>query len=176
MKFFIAFTTCILLLLICLVFSCMGLYNTELNLRKQIEAQQLNNTNEFDVMWKSIKQSANVADKYKDGLKEVMMAYTEGRSVESDQLLVNWTKEAVPNIDSSIYKQLMNTIVASRKTFAREQKQLIDLNRQHDILIQKMPNAIFYNLMGIKSIDIQVVTSTKTQKTFETGKDDDVEL
>lgn len=153
-----------------------GLYNQEIQLRNQITAKQEENKSNFDNMWKKIKQSANVADKYKDGLRDVLSAYTKGREKESNQLLMDWTKEAVPNFDSSIYKQLNNIIVSSRDDFTLNQKQLIDLNRQHDVLLDTFPNNLYYKVMGIKKIDVIVVTSTTTDNAFETAKDDDIKL
>lgn len=170
----------ILAFLVVVGFSVVGtginLYNQEVQLRNQIVAKQEENKSNFDNMWKKIKQSTNVSDKYKDGLKEVLAAYTDGRKKESSQLLMDWTKEAIPTFDSSIYKQLNNIIVSSRDDFTLNQKELIDLNRQHDVLLDKFPNNIYYRIMGINKINITVVTSTKTDKAFEVGKDDDVEL
>ena len=153
-----------------------GLYNQEITLKNQIVAKQEENKTSFDNMWKKIKQSTNVSDKYKDGLKEVLNAYTNGRKKESSQLLMDWTKEAIPTFDSSIYKQLNNIIVSSRDDFTLNQKQLIDLNRQHDVLLDTFPNNIYFKVMGINKININVVTSTKTEKTFEIGKEDEIEL
>ena len=153
-----------------------GLYNQEINLKKKIEAKQDENKAIFDNTWKKIKQATNVTDKYKEGFAEVLKAYTSGREVESEQLLVNWTKEAVPNFDSSLYKQLMNIIVSSRDDFTLNQKQLIDLNREHDVLLETFPNNLFYHFLGAKKINITVVTSTKSEEAFETGKEDNIEL
>lgn len=153
-----------------------GLYNTEIALRNQIIAKQTDNQSSFDNMWKKIKQAANVSDKYKDGFKEVLEAYTTGRQDASSQMLMKWGNEAVPNLDSSVYKQINNIIVASRDDFTANQRELIDLNREHDILLDTFPNNICFKIMGIKKIDIKVVTSTKTDEAFETRKDDDIEL
>ena len=153
-----------------------ALYNQELELRKEITAKQLDNTSQFDNMWKKIKQSTNVTDKYKDGLKEVLAVYTDGRSEGSESMLMKWGAEAVPNFDSSIYKQLNNIIVASRDDFTMNQKELIDLKREHDTLINRFPNNIYYRVLGVTEIQIKVVTSTKTDQTFETQKDDEVDL
>ena len=152
------------------------LYNQEISLRNQIEAKQQENTAHFDNMWKKIKQTVQVSDKYKDGLKEVLASYTSGRKKESDQLLMDWTKEAIPSFDSSIYKQLMNIVTASRDDFTLNQKELIDLNRQHDVLLDTFPNNIYYRVLGIEKIKITIVTSTKTEDAFKTGKDDDIEF
>ena len=56
------------------------------------------------------------------------------------------------------------------------EKELIDLKREHDTLINRFPNNLYYRVLGVTPIDVKVVTSTKTEQTFETGKDDEVEL
>lgn len=153
-----------------------SVYNTHIDLSTKIEAKQKDNEANFDLMWKKISQVVQVSDKYKDGLKEVLNAYVEGRKKDSDQLLMDWTKEAVPQFDSSIYKQINNVIVGSRDDFYNNQKILIDLSRQHNNFIRRFPNNVFCSFMNIKPIEIKVVTSSKTDKVFETGKEEDIKL
>lgn len=153
-----------------------GLYNEHINLKTQIEAKQQDNTANFDAMWKKINQVAQVSDKYKDGLKDVLTAYVEGRKKDSDNLLMDWTKEAVPTFDASIYKQINNVIVASRDDFYNNQKLLIDLSRQHNLLIEQFPNNLYAKFLNIQKIEIKIVTSTKTDQAFETGKEDDINI
>ena len=85
-------------------------------------------------------------------------------------------KEAVPTFDSSIYKQINNVITSSRDDFTKNQEILIDLSRQHQQFIQKFPNNVFCAILGIKEIEIKVVTSSKTEEAFNTGKEDDIKL
>ena len=151
-----------------------SLYNQEIALKNQIEAKQTENKANFDNMWKKIKQTTNVSDEYKTGLVEVVKAYTEGRKDTSENMLMKWGAEAVPNFDSSIYKQLMNIIVASRDDFTLNQKELLDLNREHDTLIDTFPNNVFYRVMGVQKIKVTTVTSTRTEETFKSGIDDEV--
>lgn len=153
-----------------------SVYNTHVDLKTQIEAKQQANTVIFDNMWKKINQTVQVSDKYKDGLKDVLLAYTTGRNKGDNQLLMDWTKEAVPTFDSSIYKQINNVITGSRDDFTKNQEILIDLSRQHNVFIQKFPNNIFCSFMGIKEIEIKTVTSTVTEKTFESGEEEDIKL
>lgn len=166
----------ILLGTLCVFGTGVNVYNTHIDLKTKIEAQQKSNEANFDAMWKKISQISQVSDKYKEGLKEVLMSYTSGRKKESDQLLMDWTKEAIPTFDSSIYKQINNIVVSSRDDFFNNQKILIDLSRQHNQFIQKFPNNLYCGILNIKEIEIKVVTSTKTDKAFETGKEDDIKL
>lgn len=175
-EFILGFIVLVLLIGVCVFGKGVSVYNTHINLKTKIEAQQQSNEANFDTMWKKISQVSQVSDKYKDGLKEVLAAYTEGRKKESEQLLMDWTKEAIPTFDSSIYKQINNIIVSSRDDFFNNQKILIDLSRQHNQFIQKFPNNLFCGILNIQPIEIKVVTSTKTEKTFESGKEDDIKL
>ena len=68
----------------------------------------------------------------------------------------------------------MNIIVASRDDFNLNQKELLDLNREHDTLLDTFPNNIFYRVMGVQKIKVTTVTSTKTEETFNSGLDDEV--
>ena len=149
-------------------------YNADVTLRTKVLAKQEENKSNFDNMWKKIKQTTNVTDAYKEGFKDVLVAYTSGRKIESKNLLMQWGKEAVPNFDSSMYKQLNNIIVASRDDFNLDQKQLIDLKREHDMLIDKFPGCLIYRILGKEKIEIKIVTSTKTDKSYESGKDDEI--
>lgn len=173
---FLAIFTFLIFAGIGIVSNGIGVYNTHIDLKTQIEAQQKANEANFDAMWKKITQVAKVSDEYKNGLKEVLAAYVAGRKKDSENLLMDWTKEAIPTFDASIYKQINNVIVGSRDDFYTNQKLLIDLSRQHNKFIQKFPNNIYCKLLHIEEIKITVVTSTKTEEAFKTGKDDNIEL
>ena len=175
-EFFIGFLIVVVLGGVCIFSKGVSVYNTHIDLKNQIEAKQKANETIFDNTWKKINQTVQVSDKYKDGLKEVLLAYTSGRSKGDSQLLMDWTKEAVPTFDSSIYKQINNVITSSRDDFTKNQEILIDLSRQHQQFIQKFPNNVFCVILGIKEIEIKVVTSSKTEEAFNTGKEDDIKL
>ena len=175
-EFLIGFLIVVVLGGMCIFSKGVSVYNTHIDLKNQIEAKQKANETIFDNTWKKINQTVQVSDKYKDGLKEVLLAYTSGRSKGDSQLLMDWTKEAVPTFDSSIYKQINNVITSSRDDFTKNQEILIDLSRQHQQFIQKFPNNVFCAILGIKEIEIKVVTSSKTEEAFNTGKEDDIKL
>ena len=175
-EFLICFLIVVVLGGVCIFSKGVSVYNTHIDLKNQIEAKQKANEAIFDNTWKKINQTVQVSDKYKDGLKEVLLAYTSGRSKGDSQLLMDWTKEAVPTFDSSIYKQINNVITSSRDDFTKNQEILIDLSRQHQQFIQKFPNNVFCAILGIKEIEIKVVTSSKTEEAFNTGKEDDIKL
>jgi len=157
--------------------SAVGFHNDETRLRNTVTAKQTANTTEFDNMWKKISQTAQVAEAQKNGLVEIFSSYASGRSSgEGSGQLMSWVQESVPNADLSTYEQVLNIITAARDTWTRNQKELVDLGRRHEDMISLFPGNVWAGIFNRESIDITVVTSTRTDEAFATGKDDDVTL
>jgi hypothetical protein len=162
-----------------LIVAIMGVsfYNQEVTLRKTIEAKQTDNKNQMDAMWKIIDQNAQVTEIQKNNLMEIFNGYASARTgANGSASLMKWVQEAIPNVDQSTFNNLMNTITAQRDSFKQRQTELLDLNREHDVLISRFPNVLFAGIVGAKHIDITIVTSSRTENAFQTGKDDDVKL
>jgi hypothetical protein len=159
------------------LFYCVGVLNTEGVLRIQIEAKQVDNTNEYDNMWKKISQVAQVTDAQKNALKEIFVSYAEARTGNGDNgSIMKWIQESVPNVDTKTFEVLQNTIINARDNWVVRQKELIEYDRVHDTPFTQFPQSIILNLFGRKRTEITVVTSTRTERAFETGKDDDVDV
>jgi len=153
--------------------------NRETNLATAIHAKQRDNQNEMDKMWKTISQVAQVTDAQKNALMQIFTGYAQARSdgkAGGGGSLATWIKEAVPNVDTSTFNNLQNIITSQRDGFAERQKELLDLNREHDALLQRIPSGWILSMMGRKSIEVTIVTSTRTESAFKTGKDDDVNV
>jgi hypothetical protein len=131
----------------------------------------------FDRTWKVVQQQAQVTSQYKDDFREVyadIMERSDG--TEGSNRLLAFIQRVNPQFDSSLYGQLMSSIEANRRDFEREQKMLIDIDREHDQMFDVFPSNIILGMFNREKTDIQVVTSTKTQETFENGVEDDVSL
>ena len=152
--------------------------NREVRLRQTIVAKQRDNTSEFDNMWKKIAQVANVTEMQKDSLKEIFVGYAQARSggAEAGGSLATWIHESVPNVDTKTFENLQNIIVGSRDAWTQRQKELLDMSREHNILLNEFPSGIVLSIFGREAIEIKIVTSSRTENSFETGKDDDVQL
>jgi hypothetical protein len=149
--------------------------NAEIRLRNAIKAKQADNKNEMDNMWKSISQVAQVTEEERKSLMEVFNGYAGARTPAGDnKAIVKWIHEAIPNVDNKTFLNLQNIIVAKRDGFTMRQKELLDLNREHDNCIDVAPSSFFVGGRG--KIDVVIVTSTRTERSFETGKDDDTDL
>ena len=125
-----------LLVLLILFMYGVSVNNKEVVLRNTILAKQRDNTNMYDKMWKTIAQTAQVTDAQKNALKEIFVAHAQARAVDSKNLLMAWIKESIPNVDTSTFNKLMAIIVGERDGFAMRQKELLDVKREHDILLE----------------------------------------
>jgi hypothetical protein len=152
--------------------------NGETRLRNTITAKQTDNTSEFDNMWKKIQQSAQVTEGQKDALIAIFNGYASARSesMKGGAGLAKWITESCPNVDTKTFTNLQNIITSARDSWTQRQKELIDLNREHDNIITLFPSSLVCTILGREKIKIVVVTSTRTDESFKTGKDDDTTL
>jgi len=151
--------------------------NREATLRTAIEAKQKDNTSEFDNMYKKISQVAQVSEKQMSFLKDIFVSHASARTGNNDGgSLMKWIQESVPNIDTSTMNNLQNIITGSRDAWTMRQKELIDLSREHTKLLRVFPSNVILSMLGRKEINITIVTSSRTDAAFETGKDDDVNV
>lgn len=149
--------------------------NTEISLRNQTVAQQKANEAVFDQTWKIISQQAQIANEYKNSFEKIYPQLMEGRYGNArGGALLSFITESNPNFDTKLYSQLANSIEIQRTEFTREQKKLIDIKREHDVLRQSFPSNLFVG--NRPEIQITIVTSHKTEETFRTGKDEDIEV
>ncbi len=148
--------------------------NAEIRLVKQIEAKQKSNENHFDTMWKVISQQAMITEQYKDSFKDIYGDIMANRYSGEGGSLMKWVQESNPQFDSSLYSKLMTSVESLRLQFQRDQDQLIDLNNEHNMLIATLPGSLFVG--NRPEIEITVVTSARTDETFKTGQDNDVDL
>jgi len=159
-----------------LVAACMfvSIMNQEVGLRNTITAKQKDNENEYDAMWKKISQVAQVTNAQKEALKEIFVSHAQARTGNNGGAIMKWVQESCPNVDTTTFNNLQNIITSSRDRFVMRQKELIDFKREHDNLIDKFPSKLICSILGKNKIEIQIVTSTRSDNAFKTGKDDDV--
>ena len=150
--------------------------NEEVKLRKEIEAQNKKVEVVYDKMWKVISQKAQVSSEYKDAFHEIYKDIITGRynSGEGDGSLMKFIKEANPEFDASVYKDLMNSIEVLRTEFQHAQERMLDLIRERETLCETMPSSMF--IKNKDKIEYEVISSTKSKDVMETRMDDDVDL
>jgi hypothetical protein len=162
----------VILVLAAVVF---GMYvsanNTEVRLRNLITAKQKENETHLDTTLKTISQTAQVTQQQMASLKELIVGYADARKIPDSGKFATLIRETVPGVDTSTFNNLQNIIVASRATFQRNQKELLDFKREHDNVLTVIPSSWFVG--GRPKIEVQIVTSTRVDNALRTGKDDD---
>jgi len=148
--------------------------NQEVRLRNALAAQQKSNEAVFDNTWKILKQQAGVTEAHKDAFKEIYSDLMHARYDSGGGDMMKWIQEQNPQFDSSLFSKLMTSIEAQRTIFTREQQKLIDMKREHDNLLQTIPSSFFVGSRPV--VQVTIVTSGKTDQSFSTGRDDDVDL
>lgn len=132
----------------------------------------------YDEVWKVIKQQAGITEEYAEQFRGIYVDIMNARYGEDGREegagFLNMLQENNPQFDASMYKQLMGTIESQRAKFTVNQRRLISIHKELKNLKMKFPSNIF--LSGKELPELVTVTSTKTEKTFETGKEDDVDL
>ena len=152
-------------------------YNTASRLHNLYDAKLVDNNSEFDNMYKKIAQTSQIPTAKKEALKEIFNGYATARTGNGDSgSLMKWVQESVPNVDLSEYKDIMNIITGSRDSWTNRQKELIDIARQYNEMLSVFPSNLLLQVLGFKKIDPKIVTSTRTEQAFATGKDDDLDL
>lgn len=148
--------------------------NQDAKFRAQAEAQRGKIEGVHDKMWKTLQQKAQVSNEYKDAFSEIYPALIEGRYSQGDGSLMKWITEANPTFDTSLYKDLMQSIELNREEFRKTQERMLDILREHNVLITTVPSKWF--IKNKEPIEYTVISSTRSKVVMETGLDDDVNL
>jgi hypothetical protein len=149
------------LLVLIVAISWISANNSEARLRNQFTAKQTDNTS----------QVAQVTEKDRASLADIFVKHAAARtgSGEGGEVM-KWIQESVPNVSSDLFKNLQNIIVASRDSWTDNQRQLLDIKREHDNLLDTFPSSIFVG--GRTRLKAIIVTSERSDEAFKTGRDD----
>ena len=160
------------------VVSMIGSYftynNQEVALREQAEAQRGKVEGVHDAMWKIISQKAQVSQEYRASFDSIYTHIISGRYSQGDGTMMKWIKEANPNFDASLYKDVMDAIEVQRTQFMKAQERMLDIKRQHSTLCKTYPSRWF--ISNTSEIEYTVISSSKSKEVMESGKDDDTKL
>ncbi len=174
----IALVTIIGILVVLASWFFMGIHyrNAEATVRNKHIAQQDVVELVHDKTWKVLQQKAGVTNQYKEAFEKIYPELMAGRYDKGGSFM-KWIQESNPNFDVSLYKDLMTAIEALRAELVREQKVLLDLERDHHNLYDTEPSSWFVKETETrKKVQSKIISSTKSKAAIETGIDDDVEL
>lgn len=135
-------------------------YDTEADLRTQIQKKQEVCKAYYTKMVQIFKDKAAVKTAYKEDVTQFGKELIEGRYDNDNGKLMMWIQEQNPTFDAAMYKDLMNTIQSEREGFFVQQEQLLDLKRQHDNLFEKFWSGMFMSWIGAEKLDTKQAYST----------------
>jgi hypothetical protein len=154
-----------------------GVRNKAVELETQFSAQISANMSTYDKVWKILQQKAGITSQYADDFKQNFAAIMQGRYGNPDNRansMMLWIQEKNPDFSIDLYKDLTQSVEALRTEFDQSQKKMIDIKREHDNLRLKFPSSLA--MFGKNELVLKLVTSGRTEKAFESGQDNDVEL
>ena len=170
----------IVLLLLFYVWAIFSFRGDAVRLEEKIKAQYSQNQNNYDSMWKTFNEMAQVPQEYTAELRKIYDEVMAGRYGEKgSQAIFQWIQEHNPNIDPAVYMKVQTAIEARRVSFAADQQQLIDQKREYGTLLRSNRALCVNWSLGFPKIDLDqygIVTSDATQKAFEEKKADEVKI
>jgi len=152
--------------------------NREIALRNLYRTHIASLKVDHDAMWKIISENFHVAETERKTFAEAYekIVKTDPKS-QSDVQAVPGLLMAIgvrpPQVDSSLYRQVQNAISAQRTKFATAQQDSLDVWNEHKTLITTWPGNMFIGGAAAQELEMVTITSTKTEKVFESGKDDE---
>lgn len=149
--------------------------NKYVTLNNLYEAQVAQDQIVYDEMWKIIQQQAGVTENYSESFRKNYKDIMQSRNYGGE--MMKWIQEANPNFSTAMYEKLMVSIETYRTKFTMVQSKLISIHNEMKNLLTLFPSRIFLVTIGGHQLpELKIVTSTRTDNAFQTGKDDDVNL
>jgi hypothetical protein len=148
-----------IVILVIVLGSVIAPLNREAALRSDIEAHLAAREAKYDTMKKIIMQNAQLP--------------ASGRAGGS---IFKSVQERYPEFTLPLYKSLSRAIEAQREGFLVEQKELFDVNREHNTLMRSVWGGMICKMFGRKEISIKVISSTEAKEVVESGVDDNTDL
>lgn len=148
--------------------------NQEISLRNEATAQRGKIEGVHDKMWKTISQQAQISEQYAASFDSIYNHIMSERYSSTDGSLMKWITEANPQFDSSLYKNIMESVEVLRTEFQKSQERMLDIVREHKDLCNKYPGKWF--ISNTAEIEYTVISSTKSKVIMDTGLDNDVNV
>lgn len=127
-----------------------------------------------------IQEKNQIADKYKDALKDTIEAYFRGREGVDQKFVMSQIQQQIPNLDPKIYQEMMVTIDAGRDKFNNLQKMKIDQCTDYEKFRKGFWNSKLLDTAVFPGKDIEhlctVVSDVRTKKAMQTGVQEVIKL
>lgn len=157
------------------VLAVVGIYNSCVRHEADIKAQYTQNQNNYDKLFKTVAETAQVPAIYAKDLKDLYVTTTQTRYGKGGSRAVfQFLREHNPTLDAGLYRQIQQVIEGGRIDFEKNQEALIDRKRvyEREVLNTAVTGAVA-KALGFPRIDLakfDIVTSATTEKAFEDKK------
>jgi hypothetical protein len=166
---------CLFVVALALAVTAISATNRDVELRAAAAAQQEALATNFDKLWKTIQQQAEVATAERESFRKTYVEIMNAqRGQAGNGSLASFLSQAGVTVSPELFRQLMTSIEAQRESFNREQTHLIKIKQEHDTLRGRFPSSIFVG--GRPPIEIQLVTSARTEEALSSGREDGVHV
>lgn len=150
--------------------------NKYITLNNLYEAQVSEDKLIHDEMWKILQQQAGVTENYAESFDKIYKNMNDARYKTGGEMM-KWIQESNPNFDSKLYSKVMESIEVYRTKFTNVQRKLVSIHNEMKNLLTLFPSRFFLvTIAGHILPELNIVTSTRTDNAFTTGKDDDTKL
>ena len=156
----------------------MSFNNACVELETSIKSQYDKNQAVYDTAWKSIKETASVADAHSDKLKEIVVASVQGRYANDQGVLFKAISESNgATLPIDLYGKVQQVVESSRQQFLANQVELVSKKQTYEQHLSTFPNTVYAGYLGfprIKLDDYGIMTSERTDGAFKSKKDEAV--
>lgn len=149
--------------------------NKYITINNLYEAQVSEDKLIHDEMWKILQQQAGVTDNYSESFTKSYKEIMEARNYGGE--MMKWITEQNPTYNSAMHEKLMVSIETYRTKFTNVQRKLVSIHNELKNLLTLFPSRFFLVTIGGHILpELNIVTSSRTDNAFVTGKDDDTDL
>lgn len=128
-----------------------------------------------DLMWKTISQKAQIAEKHKKAFQEIYVGIMEGRYSGDSGKLMLWITEQNPNFDQGNFADLSKSVEALRREFFKVQDDIRAIVAEHNKVLAVMPSKLFVS-SAIRPLKYEEISSARSKEVIETREDNNVDV
>lgn len=121
-------------------------YNTLNEVDQSIQASWKDMDVWYDKFWLSVKESAQVTDKYAEDFRGVFLSSMDARYQGKGP--ATFLMESNPQLSSESYTALQRTIEAGRGEYAQAQRGLVDRQRVYAQMLRSFPTVLYVGFLG----------------------------